>query len=95
MTQEEKKIEETANRIVTGEFGSYGNEYKFNIAEKYFSIGAYSEAAKEYWQKGMYSKDEVEKIKIDLFKLWNHTIGLDWIMDEVEFRMVIDKIFEK
>lgn len=47
----EKQIEEAAYK--------YGNKTNSHVGDNNFIVGAKSEAAKEYWQQGMYSEEEV------------------------------------
>jgi hypothetical protein len=55
MTNEEKKIEEAAIR--------YGEKYSdIKCAGIAYYDGIKSDASKEYWQKGMYTEEEVYKI---------------------------------
>lgn len=60
MTPEEKKIEEVANNHCLYERGNCDEDDRLcNLSDHMFVIGAKSDAAKEYWQKGMYTEEEV------------------------------------
>ena len=68
----EKQIEEAAEKYsLNGDWTMFA-EKEIVRKEAYIS-GAKSEAAKEYWQQGMYSEDEIWELLFD-----NTNIFLDW-----------------
>lgn len=65
----------------------YANKHKdYNCAGLIFYDGAKSEAAKEYWQQGMYTEEEVLKIIDNLFhkyaSSYRHDAKVDFINKE-------------
>lgn len=52
MNDLEKQIEEAAYK--------YGNKINSHVGDNNFIVGAKSPEAKQYWQQGMYSEEEVE-----------------------------------
>jgi len=61
----EKQIEEYASRFA--ELQSFKKDSKiYNVCSNSVIMGAKSQAAKEYWQQGMYSEKEVKEL---IFKL--------------------------
>ena len=63
----EKQIEISADKFADSEW-RYSNGYIVAEAVKqYFIIGAKSEAAKQYWQQGMYTEEEVKQMIVKFF----------------------------
>jgi hypothetical protein len=71
MSELEKKIEEAAE-----EFSCNGNPFDQDIAvrSRAFIIGAKSPEAKEYWQKGMYTEEEVKELFINRSKKFSTSV---------------------
>ena len=72
MTPEEKKIEEAAdNHHYFGINAPIGSRNRANFEQKKesFIAGAKSDAAKNYWQKGMYTEEEVDALKSEIVDL--------------------------
>ena len=59
-------IEEAAKEYMEkGNYSGYGG----------FVAGANSPEAKEFWQQGMYSEEDVREIATDFFRYWYNTIS--------------------
>ena len=86
----EKHIEISADKFADSEW-RYSNGYIVAEAVKqYFIVGAKSEAAKNFWQQGMYSEEEVKGM---IIKFYNSNTKHDQIgfINQYSF----DKWFEQ
>ena len=75
MNDLEKKIEEAAKKS-SMDYDS--RDYTYDIAKQEFIIGAKSPEAKEYWQQGMYTEEEVTTLINRLLEFIAHHEPSEW-----------------
>ena len=76
MREKRKKIEDAAERLINSEFGHLEYIQRDNLKQNFVDI-MLSPEAKEYWQQGMYTKEQI----IELVQLCINQNNLHYAKD--------------